>query len=273
MIETEISRELVPLRNAYKHIGQLATVRINSGPEIVLSPTCAPFPQELNKEPLFVIKGDLFAHQVKLPTDPTSVLAELSVLVREDDAPELYKATGDEAVEVGPFVKSGLSLKGPMLSPFLYPTVIVFVEGLGIAAAKALVSATPDSVDMSAGMREDFTMYYRAPNEASLCFKDELEEWKEKYHVKVVTSTRDSFSDMFDDDDTLVYEPQGTVAIILTGGDPETEKEALEVCKSAEIRTIVRQSQEQKPTRYINYGTEASSPAEQDVGLEEEEEE
>lgn len=35
--------------------------------------------------------------------------------------------------------------------------------------------------------------------------------------------------DMFDDDDTLVYEPAQTAAIILTGGDEEAEKDALEV--------------------------------------------
>ena len=35
--------------------------------------------------------------------------------------------------------------------------------------------------------------------------------------------------DMFDDDDTLVYEPAMTAAIILTGEDDEAEKAALEV--------------------------------------------
>lgn len=35
--------------------------------------------------------------------------------------------------------------------------------------------------------------------------------------------------DMFDDDDTLVYEPAQTAAIILTGDDEDAEKAALEV--------------------------------------------
>lgn len=35
--------------------------------------------------------------------------------------------------------------------------------------------------------------------------------------------------DMFDDDDTLAYEPALTAAIILTGDDEEAEKAALEV--------------------------------------------
>ena len=45
----------------------------------------------------------------------------------------------------------------------------------------------------------------QAPNQASLCYKDELDSWAELYNVKVITSTRDSFQDMFDDDNTLMY--------------------------------------------------------------------
>lgn len=45
----------------------------------------------------------------------------------------------------------------------------------------------------------------------------------------MISATRDSFQDMFDDDLTLEYEPVQTAAIILTGGDEEAEKAALEV--------------------------------------------
>ena len=45
----------------------------------------------------------------------------------------------------------------------------------------------------------------------------------------MVTSTRDTFQGMFDDDDTLAYEPASTAAIILTGGDEEAEAAALAV--------------------------------------------
>ena len=53
--------------------------------------------------------------------------------------------------------------------------------------------------------------------------------WEEKYHCKVISATRDSFQDMFDDDLTLEYEPVQTAAIILTGGDEEAEQAALAV--------------------------------------------
>ncbi len=36
VLEAEISREQIPLRNAYKHIGQKASVRVNSGIDTVL---------------------------------------------------------------------------------------------------------------------------------------------------------------------------------------------------------------------------------------------
>ena len=45
--------------------------------------------------------------------------------------------------------------------------------------------------------------------------------------------------DMFDDDDTLMYEPAQTAAIILTGDDEEAEKAALEVSKQ-QLHGLVR---------------------------------
>ena len=44
----------------------------------------------------------------------------------------------------------------------------------------------------------------QAPNEASLCYREQYDEWAEQYGVQVITSTRDSFADMFDDDQTLM---------------------------------------------------------------------
>lgn len=69
----------------------------------------------------------------------------------------------------------------------------------------------------------------QAPNEDSLLFKDLYEQWEEEHNCKVVTGTRDTFLDLFDDDDTLEYEPETTAALIMTGGDEEEEAEALEV--------------------------------------------
>lgn len=71
----------------------------------------------------------------------------------------------------------------------------------------------------------------QAPNQEALCYKDRYEEWEQKYCCKVITSTRDTFQDMFDDDNTLAYEPESTAAVILCGSDEEAEAAALEVSK------------------------------------------
>ena len=71
----------------------------------------------------------------------------------------------------------------------------------------------------------------QGPNQEALCYKDRYEEWEQKYCCKVITSTRDTFQDMFDDDNTLAYEPESTAAVILCGSDEEAEAAALEVSK------------------------------------------
>ena len=76
----------------------------------------------------------------------------------------------------------------------------------------------------------------QAPNQEALCYKDRYDEWEQELSCKVITSTRDSFQDMFDDDNTLAYEPESTAAIILTGGDEEAEAAALEVRLSGNSR-------------------------------------
>jgi NAD(P)H-flavin reductase len=132
--------------------------------------------------------------------------------------------------------------------------VVLFCEGEGIAAAAALIEAGTDPSGLSLTRRPDVRMYYRAPNEAALCYKERYEEWGRRYNVRVITSTRDSFSDMFDDDETLMYEPDSTAAVLLCGGDEEAEAAAAAACAEAEISVVVRQSQEAEPTNYLLYG-------------------
>lgn len=69
----------------------------------------------------------------------------------------------------------------------------------------------------------------QAPNKEALLFQDRYDEWRDVHKCTTVTSTRDTFIEMFDNDDTLEYEPAQTAALILTGGDEEAEQAALEV--------------------------------------------
>ena len=73
------------------------------------------------------------------------------------------------------------------------------------------------------------TCVLQAPNAASLLFADEFEQWESTSNLKIFTGTRETFEDLFDEDETLTYEPETTAAIILTGGDEDAEQAALEV--------------------------------------------
>ncbi|KAL0050332.1 hypothetical protein WJX82_009201 [Trebouxia sp. C0006] len=252
VLEVEISRDKVPIRNAYKHVGQRASVRVDSGIDRELAVSCSPFPQRWNKEALYKVRGDLYAGAMKLHEDTLSITGELELLVDEKDGEEIWNLTEGDSVEVGPFRGTGMNLRRDIQGMFAYPTLVIFCEGkAGIAAAKALIEATPDSGGLNFPLRQDVRMYYRAPNQEALSFQNRFGEWEERHRCKVITSTRGTFMDMFDDDDTLMYEPAQTAAIILTGDDEEAEKAALEVCKEAEITEIAIQSQEMPATDYL----------------------
>ncbi|KAL3160982.1 hypothetical protein ABBQ38_009372 [Trebouxia sp. C0009 RCD-2024] len=252
VLEIEISRDRVPIRNAYKHVGQQASVRVNSGMDRSLSVCSAPFPLLKIKEALYKVRGDLYAGAMKLHEDTLSTTAELELLVDEKDGEEIWNLTEGDSIEVGPFRGTGMNLRSPIQGMFAYPTLVLFCEGkAGIAAAKALIEATPDSGGLNFPLRQDVRMYYRAPNQEAFCFQNLYSKWEQDHRCKVITSTRSTFMDMFDDDDTLMYEPALTAAVIMTGDDEEAEKAALEVCKEAEITEIARQTQEMPATDYL----------------------
>ncbi len=66
MLECEVSREKVPLRNAYRQIGQRASVRANSGVTAEALPAAPPFPQSLNRDVLLRVRGDITANEIKV---------------------------------------------------------------------------------------------------------------------------------------------------------------------------------------------------------------
>lgn len=254
VLEVEVSRERVPLRNAYKHAGQRISVRINSGAELSAPVSSPPFSAALLRDGLLKLRNDSCAYETKVYVEEASVMAQVALYATEAEHPDLYKASDQDVVEGGPFTGSGLDLRGPIAGIFVCPTIVIFAEGAGIAAARALVESQPDTGALSFALRRDVRLYYRAPNQGSLCYRGLFERWESEHGVKVVTSTRGSFSDMFDDDETLMYEPESTAAIILTGGDEESEEAALEVCREAEITEVVRQSRPPPPTVYLTSG-------------------
>lgn len=248
-VEAEVSRERVPLRNAYLTPGQRARVRVLGGGECsvpVASPP--PFPA-VNHDALVAARNDIKANETKEAREPTSALAKIQLWVTEDDAPDLWGAkVGESLLELGPFEGTGVDLK-PVAGAFAFPTVVLFVSGEGAAAARALLAASPDAGGLVLRLRRDVVVYYKSPNARSMAFADELESawarraaeaggWDPKNsektsssstssssspsfagpRVRVVTATRgESFAEMFDDDDELEYEPSQTCCLVFTG--------------------------------------------------------
>jgi hypothetical protein len=152
-----------------------------------------------------------------------------------------------------------------------------------IATARALLLSAAGRYPTSLlpAMRSGgVVVYYWAPNGASVCFGQEdfdawgstttmayLEEEEEegggdggqkgasppssharritrhRANVRVVTTTR-GFADAFDGDDDLVFDPDETAAIVLTGGDASAEQAARQVCRDAEIGAVVSDAAE-----------------------------
>eukprot|EP01023_Acetabularia_acetabulum_P021540 TRINITY_DN2131_c0_g1_i1.p2 TRINITY_DN2131_c0_g1~~TRINITY_DN2131_c0_g1_i1.p2 ORF type:complete len:346 (-),score=78.77 TRINITY_DN2131_c0_g1_i1:131-1168(-) len=249
-IQCEISREKIPLRNAYKHVGQRVRLRVNGGPEALLYPSTPPFSQNLMREALFNVRGDIFAEEKKVVKEEDPVIADLFCLAAEGDSEDTWKLSDGDLIEVGPFEGTGLNLRTPIMSIFAYPTLVMFVSGKGIASLKALIECSSDITSLSLSHRETVRVYYRAPNESSLIYKSLFQSWEQQYNV-VVQTTTGTFLDAFDDDDTLVYDPIKSAAVILTGADEEEEKLALKACKEAEITCIVKDTEEQKMTNYL----------------------
>ena len=56
---------------------------------------------------------------------------------------------------------AGMDLRGPIIGMYAYPTVVIFCEGAGIAAARALAQAGASEGGLNFKYREDVRMYYR----------------------------------------------------------------------------------------------------------------
>ena len=62
-----------------------------------------------------------------------------------------------------------MDLRGGIISIYTYPTIVIFCEGRGIAAAKALVEAQSSEGGLNFPYREDVRLYYRVRLLIHLC--------------------------------------------------------------------------------------------------------
>ena len=56
---------------------------------------------------------------------------------------------------------AGMNLRGPIRSIWAYPTLVIFVEGLGIGTARSLIEADVEVGSLNLPLRQDVRMYYR----------------------------------------------------------------------------------------------------------------
>ena len=142
-LEAEVSRERIPLRNAYLSPGQRARVRVLGGGECAVPVASPPPHPKLNHDALVMARGDIKANETKTSRELTSASARVQLWVTEADAPDLWAAKpGETLVELGPFEGTGADLRG-VAGAFAFPTLVLFVSGEGAAAARALLGASP----------------------------------------------------------------------------------------------------------------------------------
>jgi hypothetical protein len=255
-VRVEASRERVPLRNAYTTPGQRAGIRLAGGANLAVRLASPPPPLAVNARSLQMAKGDIYANEIKSVRELESAAAVWELWVPEDgDTADLAKAAPGDAIEAGPCVGSGLALKGPIAGAFTRPTLVLFVSGAGAATARALLEASPDGGGGLAplSLRRDVVVYYKAPTQRAVAWGEgAFDAWGAANNgkVRVVVSTRETFSEMFDFDDALAYDPAETAVLILTGGpgeDEEAEAEGRAAAKEAEVVDVVADSEDGPP--------------------------
>lgn len=220
----EVSRELVPLTQAYKQVGQRATVRAaganGAGAQVPIS--SAPPPVEVYEESLDRLRGDIAASDSKVQLEPVSTLTEVTLRVDSARHRALYGLEPGDKVETGPFAGMGMSFR-PMQFIFGYPTVLICANGEGISSAKALIECGASDRGLCFHMREAVRLYQREEQDGSLAYADRHANWANAYHVDVHPVKRaggaHALQDAFDADD-LEYDPDATAAIVFDGGDP-----------------------------------------------------
>lgn len=77
----------------------------------------------------------------------------------------------------------GLPLRGPIRAIYSYPTIVIFCEGLGIAAARALIEAEPAVGSLSFPLRQDVRLYYRVSCLLRICISHSISPEHLEHHT------------------------------------------------------------------------------------------
>ncbi|XP_002967932.2 uncharacterized protein LOC9633104 [Selaginella moellendorffii] len=251
-VDAECSREFIPREQAYTKSGQMAQVRfLGQESSIKVPVSSSPFSWEVNHAVTMKARADVPSGTQKLPQFFLSVKSPLQLHVTESEAPEFYGLKQGDEIELGPLDSSGMDLR-PVLFITQYPTLLIFAQGKGIAAAKALIETKDADVSsLNLRLRRDVRLFYVAPRPELLAYKEKFAEW-EKKKVKVCTSVEaandqwdgqvGSFQELWDEDD-LEYDPRSTAVVVCAEAGAEQELDELlenaDIVKEQTVKWII----------------------------------
>lgn len=248
-IEVEISREMVPIENAYAAPGQLAQLKVKGGKAVKVVAASSPFTSRANEAVLIKARGDIPSGMTKQAQYFLSVKHPLELLVYEAETPQVFSLKEGDELEHGPFDLTGLDLR-PIMFLTRYPTILFFASGKGIAIAKAFIEASDnDTGSMNLGMRQDIRLFYWSPDPSKVLFKDKFETWENK-KLKVRPAVGNlagqdwdghvgTFTSLWDEDD-IEYDPATTGVIVSVDSASKEEVEELLADAGIPERQVLR---------------------------------
>ncbi|MCO5594411.1 hypothetical protein L7F22_048441 [Adiantum nelumboides] len=249
VLEAEISREMVPLENAYTTPGRLAQLKVKGGKAAKVVASSSPFTSRANEAVLVKVRGDIPSGMTKQAQYFLSVKHPLELLVYKAETPQIFSLKEGDEVELGPFDFSGLDLR-PIMFLTRYPTILFFASGKGIGVAKAIIEARDNDLgSMNLGRRQDIRLFYWSPDPSKLLFKDKFEIWEnEKLKVRPAVGNSSgedwdghvgTFSSLWDEDD-IEYDPATTGVIVCVDRTAEAEVEELLADAGIPEKQVVR---------------------------------
>jgi hypothetical protein len=106
-----------------------------------------------------------------------------------------------EGEELAGLQGAGIDLR-PMQSIYMFPTLVIFAEGKGIAGARALIEAGSDANGLDLYFRQDVRLYYRVRSDwkwQGFCIRNHFRSSKNHYVLPMTLGSDISVSVFYDD--------------------------------------------------------------------------
>mmetsp|Transcript_22804 Transcript_22804/g.53260 ORF Transcript_22804/g.53260 Transcript_22804/m.53260 type:complete len:422 (-) Transcript_22804:224-1489(-) len=194
-VEVEASRQIVPLKYAYRMPGQRLRLRLGDHEAVCELPVATP-PPSLgdNHQQLMNLKGDIFAGSTKSAIDVVDSKVRLQAVLPSGSelAEALSLAELPMQVEAGSF--GGLGVNVLPLAPVFRNRVLLMIceeSCSSIATLRALIDSEDSASDLQLWHRDGTLLMQFAAKEESeaesclqLLDNSRLDTWEEKYKVR-----------------------------------------------------------------------------------------